>query len=97
MALLNGCSKKLCPLQVGAADNCNLTKEQCHYFTQDIDYHRVLKQIKVEVAKEIFEEIGKLVSTNKKTVGCATYDKTIFYIEDFIEDLAELKKKYIGE
>ena len=50
-----------------------------------------------EVAKEIFEEIGKLVSTNKKTVGCATYDKTIFYIEDFIEDLAELKKKYIGE
>ena len=50
-----------------------------------------------EVAKEIFEEIGKLVSTNKKTVGCATYDKTIFYIEDFIEDLAELKKKYTGE
>ena len=94
---LNGCSKKLCPLQVGAADNCNLTKKQCHYFTQDIDYHRVLKQIKVEVAKEIFEEIGKLVSTNKKTIGCATYDKTIFYIEDFIEDLAELKKKYIGE
>ena len=94
---LNGCSKKLCPLQVGAADNCNLTKEQCHYFTQDMDYHIMLKQIKVEVAKEIFEEIGKLVSTNKKTVGCATYDKTIFYIEDFIEDLAELKKKYTGE
>ena len=84
-------------MQVGAADNCNLTKEQCHYFTQDIDYRIMLKQIKVEVAKEIFEEIGKLVSTNKKTVGCATYDKTIFYIEDFIEDLAELKKKYIGE
>lgn len=94
---LNGCSKKMCPLQVGAADNCNLTKEQCHYFTQDIDYRIMLKQIKVEVAKEIFEEIGKLVSTNKKTVGCATYDKTIFYIEDFIEDLTELKKKYIGE
>ena len=94
---LNGCSKKLCPLQVGAADNCNLTKEQCHYFTQDIDYRIMLKQIKAEVAKEIFEEIGKLVSTNKKTVGCATYDKTIFYIEDFIEDLTELKKKYTGE
>ena len=94
---LNGCSKKLCPLQVGAADNCSLTREECPYFTQDIDYHRVLKQIKVEVAKEIFEEIGKLVSTNKKTVGCATYDETIFYIKDFIEDLAELKKKYIGE
>lgn len=94
---LNGCSKKLCPLQAGAADNCNLTKEQCHYFTQDTDYRIMLKQIKAEVAKEIFEEIGKLVSTNKKTVGCATYDKTIFYIEDFIEDLTELKKKYIGE
>ena len=87
----------MCPLQVGTADNCSLTKEQCPYFTQDIDYHRVLKQIKVQVAKEIFEEIGKLVSTNKKTVGCATYDETIFYIEDFIEDFAELKKKYIGE
>ena len=50
-----------------------------------------------EVAKEIFDEIGKLVSTNKKTVACATYEETIFYIEDFIEDLAELKKKYTGE
>ena len=50
-----------------------------------------------EVAKEIFDEIEKLVSTNKKTVGCATYEETIFYIEDFIEDLAELKKKYTGE
>ena len=50
-----------------------------------------------EVAKEIFDEIEKLVSTNKKTVACATYEETIFYIEDFIEDLAELKKKYTGE
>lgn len=50
-----------------------------------------------EIAKEIFDEIEKLVSTNKKTVGCATYEETIFYIEDFIEDLAELKKKYTGE
>ena len=50
-----------------------------------------------EVAMEIFDEIEKLVSTNKKTVGCATYEETIFYIEDFIEDLAELKKKYTGE
>ena len=96
MMALNSCNKKACPLQVGAADNCSLTKEQCHYFTQDIDYHRVLKQIKVEVAKEIFDEIEKLVSTNKKTVGCATYNETIFYIKDFIEDLAELKKKYTG-
>ena len=50
-----------------------------------------------EVAEEIFDDIEKLVSTNKKTVGCATYEETIFYIEDFIEDLAELKKKYTGE
>lgn len=50
-----------------------------------------------EVVMEIFEEIEKLVSTNKKTVGCATYEETIFYIEDFIEDIAELKKKYTGE
>ena len=50
-----------------------------------------------EVVMEIFEEIEKLVSTNKKTDGCATYEETIFYIEDFIEDLAELKKKYAGE
>ena len=63
---LNGCSKKACPLQVGAADNCTLTKEQCPYFTQDIDYHRVLKQIKAEVAEKIFDEIKKLVPTNKK-------------------------------
>ena len=47
-----------------------------------------------EVVMEIFDDIEKLVSTNKKTVGCATYEETIFYIEDFIEDLAELKKKY---
>lgn len=68
--------------------NCN-----CGLFFSE----RVLKQIKVEVAEEIFDEIEKLVSTNKKTVGCATYEETIFYIEDFIEDLAELKKKYTGE
>lgn len=79
---LNGCSKKICPLQVGTADNCNLTKEQCPYFTQDIDYYQVLKQIKVEVAKEIFEDFTKhMVCTNE---------------EDF-RVLAELKKKYMGE
>ena len=83
--VLNGCSKKMCPLQVGSADNCNLTKEQCPYFTQDIDYHRVLKQIKVEVAKEIFEEIEKLKYTK--------YDWN-----DYVEwdAIAELKKKYTG-
>ena len=54
---LNGCSRKLCPMQVGCTDNCKLTKEQCPYFTQDIDYQKVLNLIKAEVAREIFEEI----------------------------------------
>ncbi len=57
---------------------------------------QIAQKAKSEVAEEIFDEIEKLVSTNKKTVGCATYEETIFYIEDFIEDLAELKKKYTG-
>ena len=52
---------------------------------------------KSEVVMEIFNDNEKLVSTNKKTVGCATYEETIFYIEDFIEDLEEQKKKYTGE
>lgn len=81
MALLNGCSKKACPLQVGAADNCTLTKEQCPYFTQDIDYHRVLKQIKVEVAEEIFDEIEKLVSTNKKLLVVPRTRKQSFILK----------------
>lgn len=63
---------------------------ECIY--DDGGYHK-----QREVAKEFFDEIEKLVSANKKTVGCATYEETIFYIEDFIEDLAELKKKYTGE
>ena len=86
---LNGCSKKMCPLQVGSADNCNLTKEQCPYFTQDIDYHRVLKQIKVEIAKEIFEEIEKLTY---KLLNDADYT-----MGDIVYDITELKNKYIGE
>lgn len=86
---LNGCSKKMCPLQVGTANNCNLTKEQCPYFTQDIDYHRVLKQIKVEIAKEIFEEIEKLTY---KLLNDADYT-----MGDIVYDITELKNKYIGE
>ena len=80
---LNGCSKKMCPLQVGKADNCNLTKEQCPYFTQNIDYHRVIKQIEVEVAKGIFDEIeNKLLNHVDDYHGC--YHKTF----------DELKRKY---
>ena len=86
---LNGCSKKMCPLQVGVADNCTLTKEQCPYFTQDIDYHRVLKQIKVEIAKEIFEEIDKLTY---RLLNDADYT-----MGDIVYDITELKNKYIGE
>lgn len=89
MALLNGCSKKACPLQVGVADNCTLTKEQCPYFTQDIDYHRVLKQIKVEVACEIFEELEKLTY---RLLNDADYT-----MGDIVYDITELKNKYIGE
>lgn len=82
---------------------CQICNERYHgdddfcYFqcvAKEIINHGFRKQS--EVAKEIFDEIEKLVSTNKKTVGCATYDETIFYIKDFIEDLAELKKKYTG-
>ena len=86
---LNGCSKKLCPLQVGAADNCNLTKEQCPYFTQDIDYHRVLKQIKVEVAKEIFDEIDNIIYNLR--------DSPFYSSSDAVYELTELKKKYTEE
>ena len=89
MMALNGCSKKMCPLQVGAADNCNLTKEQCPYFTQDIDYHRVLKQIKVEIAKEIFEELEKLTY---RLLNDADYT-----MGDIVYDITELKNKYIRE
>lgn len=87
--VLNGCSKKMCPLQVGAADNCNLTKEQCPYFTQDIDYHRVLKQIKVEIAKEIFKELDKLTY---RLLNDADYT-----MGDIVYDITELKNKYTGE
>lgn len=57
---LNGCSGKLCPMQVGAADSCTLKKEECPYFTEDMSYQKVqeaLKQIKTWVASEILAEI----------------------------------------
>ena len=81
--------KKMCPLQVVVADNCNLTKEQCPYFTQDIDYHRVLKQIKVEVAKEIFDEIDNIIYNLR--------DSPFYSSSDAVYELTELKKKYTGE
>ena len=76
-------------MQVGKADNCNLTKEQCSYFTQDIDYYRVLKQIKVEVAKEIFDEIDNIIYNLK--------DSPFYSSSDAVYELTELKKKYTGE
>ena len=91
----NGCSKKLCPMQVGTVDNCTLTKEQCPYFTQDVDYQKVLNQIKTEVAREIFEEIEKAHDE------CIWVDITtrIGYLQQtkFEDKLAELKKKYTEE
>lgn len=70
---LNGCSKKLCPMQVGAADNCELTKEQCPYFTQDIDYQKVLNEIKAMVAREILSDIKKQV--HNKMVHAVSQDE----------------------
>ena len=83
----NGCSKKLCPMQVGTIDDCKLTKEQCPYFTQDIDYQKALRTIKAMVAREIFDElefdIHQLMFERDETRAIA--------IEGII---AELKKKY---
>lgn len=83
----NGCSKKLCPMQVGAVDNCTLTKEQCPYFTQDIDYQKALRTIKAMVAMEILNEIefdiNNLDFDREETRAIA--------IEGVI---AKLKKKY---
>ena len=86
---LNSCSKKMCPLQVGAADNCSLTREECPYFTQDIDYRIMLKQIKVEVVKEIFEEINNIIYNLR--------DSPFYSSSDAVYELTELKKKYTGE
>lgn len=57
----NGCSGKLCPMQVGTADNCGLTKEQCPYFTQDIDYKKVLETIKHMAAATVLLELKKQI------------------------------------
>ena len=93
---LNGCSKKVCPLQAGSADNCTLTKEQCPYFTQDIDYHKVLKQIKVEVAKEIFDDIERILSLNYRCCLPQGIEHYEYYEGNIEKDIAELKKKYTG-
>ena len=81
--ITNGCSKRLCPMQIGTVDNCTLTKEQCPYFTQDVDYNKVLNQIKAEVALEIFEEIEREIKNHG-----ITYTQ---------RKIAELKKKYTEE
>ena len=86
---MNGCSKKLCPMQVGTTDNCTLTKEQCPYYTQDIDVQKVLNLIKANVAREIFEEIEKCF-----------FEELVGQTEAKLLDeemLAELKKKYPEE
>ncbi len=90
---MNGCSKKLCPMQVGTADNCTLTKEQCPYFTQDVDFQKLLNQIKAEVAREIFEEIEKAREDCILTVD----DMPYFQLSKFKKNIAELKKKYTEE
>ena len=32
------CTKKCCPMQVGAVDNCQLTEKECSYFTRSMPY-----------------------------------------------------------
>ena len=88
--------KILCGMKNGC-DGCMWDKVHCNERNYAEEIYNAGYRKQSEVAKEIFDEIEKLVSTNKKTVACATYEETIFYIEDFIEDLAELKKKYTGE
>lgn len=87
---MNGCSKKLCPMQVGTTDNCKLTKEQCPYYTQRTDYQKEIQYFKSLVATEIFWEIDKLleiveVESGEKFV-CIDHKKYL-----------ELKKNYQTE
>lgn len=94
---MNGCSKKLCPMQVGTVGNCTLTKEQCPYFTQDIDYLRVLNQIKAEVAREIFEELETVLC--RSVYPRANANGTITPIRSMdwhirCDDYNAIKKKY---
>ena len=89
---LNGCSRKLCPMQVGCTDNCRLTKEQCPYFTQDIDHQKALNIIKAEVAREIFEEIEALRlkhvygEIDEAELNIGLYELKKKYTEDPAED-----------
>ena len=96
MPILQPCVESPCekyrPREVG--EKCPV--EQCPYFTQDIDYYRVLKQIKIEVAREIFEEIERILSLNY--CCCLPQGATEhyeYYEGDVAKDIAELKKKYI--
>ena len=92
---LNGCSKKMCPMQVGGADNCSLTKEQCPYFTQDIDYQKVLKQIKAIVAREIFEDIDIALHNMAMEYADAGH-KTYFAVCEMVHHkvMRPIEKKY---
>lgn len=92
---MNGCSKKLCPMQVGTVNNCTLTKEQCPYFTQEVDYQSVLNQIKAEVAREIFEEVEAI--PRAKDFTKRSQDFEFGYRFAIKEILSELKKKYENE
>lgn len=87
---MNGCSKALCPMRVGCADNCKLTKKECPYFTAISGYQEMVDKIKAEVAREIFEEIEfdihQLMFDREETRAIA--------IEGII---ANLKKKYAGK
>lgn len=87
---MNGCSKKLCPMQVGTTDNCTLTKEQCPYYTQRQDYQKEIQYFKSLIVAEIFWEIDKLLEIvefeNGEKFVCIDHKKYL-----------ELKKKYPTE
>lgn len=84
---MNGCSKKLCPMQVGTTDNCMLTKEQCPYYTQGQGYQKEIQYFKSLIVAEIFWEIDKLLEIveveNGEKFVCIDHKRYL-----------ELKKKY---
>ena len=109
---ITGCNQKMCPMQVGAVDNCNLTKEQCPYFTKDDKYEEFFEKAKQEVAREIFDELDtnlnnliKYYKEKRRYVTEVEYnefeqrfcDIKIRTFEDRLLKNTELKKKYIGE
>ena len=74
-----------------------IAQERNQYFDETVILKEELDRAKQEVAKRIFEEIESLVA---KYIDISIQTKSItseLNFEDMETDLAELKKKYIGE